>query len=234
MAAYCVIVSTGTLLAVLGLGGAAIAGPVLFYLISSVLTTAAFFMLAEMIERSRAFGANVLAVSFDTFGIEDPFDPRMPDEVVGMVIPAAMAFLGLGFISCALLISGLPPLSGFIAKFSILATALALTSNSSIGMMGVYLLLIAILGSGLVGAVALSRMGMRIFWSSDRRIVPRLRLSEAGPVAFLIGACLALTIAAGPVAGYLDATGQSLAAPQIYIDAVLSAKEAPFSAGIQR
>jgi multicomponent K+:H+ antiporter subunit D len=234
MAAYCVIVSTGTLLAVLGLGGAAIAGPVLFYLISSVLTTAAFFMLAEMIERSRAFGANVLAVSFDTFGIEDPFDPRMPDEVVGTVIPAAMAFLGLGFISCALLISGLPPLSGFIAKFSILTTALALTSDSSIDMMGVYLLLIAILGSGLVGAVALSRMGMRIFWSSDRRIVPRLRLSEAGPVAFLIAACLMLTIAAGPVAQYLDATGQSLAAPKIYIDAVLSVKEAPFSAGIQR
>ena len=219
MSAYCVIVSAGTLLAALGLGGAALAGPALFYLISSVLATGAFFLLAEMIERSRAFGANVLAVSFESFGVDDPFDPERPDEVVGIVIPAAMAFLGLGFILCALLVSGLPPLSGFVAKFSILAAALAAPTT---GMWSATLLLIAILGSGLVGVMALSRMGMRIFWSSDGRIVPRLRLIEAGPVAFLILLCVALTVGAGPVAAYLDTAARSLATPQIYVDAVLA------------
>jgi len=219
MTAYCVIVSAGTLLATLGLGGATLAGPALFYLGSSVLATSAFFMLAEMIERSRAFGANVLAVSFESFAVDDPFDPERPDEVVGIVIPAAMAFLGLGFVSCALLVSGLPPLSGFVAKFSILAAALA---EPATAMWQASLLLLAILGSGLVGVVALARMGMRIFWSSDARMAPRLRLIEAGPVAFLIAICVGLTVGAGPVAAYLDAAGQSLATPQAYIDAVLT------------
>ncbi len=233
LTAYCVIVSAGTLLASVGLGGAAMAGPALFYLISSVLATGAFFMLAEMIERSRAFGANVLAVSFETFGVDDPFDPERPDEVVGTVIPAAMAFLGLGFISCALLVSGLPPLSGFVAKFSILATALA-GASGDMPLLPAIVLLAAILASGLVGLVALGRMGMRIFWSSDDRIVPRLRLLEAGPVAFLILACVALTAGAGPVAAYLDATGRALGAPQTYIEAVLAAETPASSNGAPR
>ena len=233
LTAYCVIVSAGTLLAALGLGGAAMAGPALFYLISSVLATGAFFMLAEMIERSRAFGANVLAVSFESFGVDDPFDPERPDEVVGTVIPAAMAFLGLGFISCALLVSGLPPLSGFVAKFSILSAALAGTAGD-MPLLPAIVLLAAILGSGLAGLVALSRMGMRIFWSSDDRIVPRLRLLEAGPVAFLILACVALTAGAGPVAAYLDATGRALATPQTYIEAVLAAETPASSNGAPR
>lgn len=218
MAGYCVIVSAGTLLAALGFGGATMAGPALFYLASSVPATGALFMLAEMIERSRSFGANVLAVSFDTFGVDDPLDPDLPDDVVGTVIPAAMAFLGLGFISCALLVAGVPPLSGFLAKFSMLAAALA----GSAPLPSVVVLLVAILLSGLVGVVALSRMGMRIFWGTEARMTPRLRPLEAGPVAFLVMLCVALTVGAGPVAGYLNATGQMLAAPQAYIDAVLA------------
>lgn len=226
LAAYCVIVSAGTLMATLGVGGAIMAGPALFYLISSVLATAAFFMLAEMIERSRSFGANVLAVSFETFGVDDPFDPDRPDDVIGFVIPAALAFLGLGFVSCALLITGLPPLSGFVAKFSILSTALA-TAPAEMLPAPTLLLLIAILGSGLAAVVALSRMGMRIFWSSDNRVVPRLRPIEAGPVAILLLLCVALTIAAGPVATYLNAAARSLGAPSTYIEAVLAVGAVP-------
>ena len=40
--------------------------------------------------------------------------------VVGQVIPWTMAFLGLSFIACALLIIGMPPLSGFIGKLTLL------------------------------------------------------------------------------------------------------------------
>ena len=41
----------------------------------------------------------------------------------GTAIPATMAILGITFIGCSLVISGLPPLSGFIAKFVLLTSA---------------------------------------------------------------------------------------------------------------
>src|SRR5690606_27212957 len=51
--AYSVIVSSGLLLAALGLGIEAVTPPVLFYLATSVLTTATFFLLTGMTERTR-------------------------------------------------------------------------------------------------------------------------------------------------------------------------------------
>src|SRR3546814_8645933 len=86
--------------------GVTLTGPALFYLLSSVLTTGAFFMLVELVERTRTFGANVLAVTMDMFDLDDPEAPNRSDDVVGVAIPAAMAFLGLAFVSCALLVTG--------------------------------------------------------------------------------------------------------------------------------
>ena len=57
----------------------------------------------------------------------EPPDPYSPDDEVGVALPAATAFLGLSFVCCALLVTGLPPLAGFIAKFALVAAAIAAT-----------------------------------------------------------------------------------------------------------
>jgi len=222
LAGYCVIVSAGTLLTALGMPGVTLTGPALFYLISSVLATGAFFMLIELIERTRTFGANVLAITMDVFDIEDPSSPNRSDDVVGVAIPAAMAFLGLAFVSCTLLVTGLPPLSGFVAKFSLLSAAVTAADSANVPSMDAWLLVAAVLLSGLFGLMALARTGIRVFWASDDRSTPRLRVLEAGPVAVLILLCVALAAGAGPISAYLDQAAQSLDQPTAYIDAVLS------------
>ncbi|HEY9279568.1 MAG TPA: monovalent cation/H+ antiporter subunit D [Eoetvoesiella sp.] len=218
---YCVIVSSGTLLAALGMPGVILTGPALFYLISSVLAIGAFYLLIEMIERTRSFGADVLAVSLEAFELEDPESPDRSDDVVGVAIPAAMAFLGMAFIACALLVIGLPPLSGFVAKFSLLSAALQ-TSSTDTPSVAAWILVASVLVSSLATMIALSRAGIRLFWSAEDSITPRLRVSEAAPVGILILACIALAIWAGPVASYLNDAALSLDRPQSYIDAVLT------------
>ncbi|MCP2802649.1 hypothetical protein NK936_23730, partial [Salmonella enterica subsp. enterica serovar Typhimurium] len=54
LAGFAVIVSSGTLLAVLGLARPELTAGALYYLPSSTLGVAAFFLLAELMERSRS------------------------------------------------------------------------------------------------------------------------------------------------------------------------------------
>jgi multicomponent K+:H+ antiporter subunit D len=220
-AGYCIIMSSGTLLAALGMPGVVLTGPALFYLISSVLALGALFMLLEMVERTQAFGADLLAVSLEAFDLEDPEPADRSDDVVGVAIPAAMAFLGMSFIACALLITGLPPLSGFIAKFSLLSAALQ-TSSTDTPSLAAWSLVAAVLLSGLAGIIALGRTGIRLFWSSEDTITPRLRVNEAAPVGVLILACVALAFWAGPVMHYMGQTASYLDRPASYINAVLT------------
>ena len=42
------------------------------------------------------------------------------EKEVGVAVPGTVAVLGLCFCACAILLSGLPPLSGFLAKFAML------------------------------------------------------------------------------------------------------------------
>ncbi|AWB33118.1 monovalent cation/H+ antiporter subunit D [Orrella marina] len=219
-ASYCAIMSSGTLFAALGMPGVMLTGPALFYLISSVLGLGAFFMLLEMIGRTQRFGAQVLAVSLEAFKLTDPKAADKSDDVVGVAMPAVMAFLGLSFVACALIIAGLPPLSGFVAKFTLIAAALqtdagTLRDNTWI-FMGV------VVFSGFASLIALSRTGVRLFWNSSNLIIPRLRVSEAAPVTLLIVVTIAMSVWAGPVMQYLDRTASYLDNPGAYIDAVLS------------
>lgn len=232
LVSYSVIASTGILLAALGLGIEALTAPVLFYLITSVLTTAAFFLLTGMTERMRTSSAATPVAAEPThvaeplpqpayvaFGVREP-DPYATEEG-GIAIPAAMAFLGLVFVSCVLLVTGLPPLPGFVAKFALLATAIKSASDAGVSVQA-WMLSIGVLVTGFVGVLALTRIGVNLFWTVTKRSAPRLRVLEAAPVAALVVICLALSLAASPIMGYLESTARSLHDPQTYIRTVLS------------
>jgi multicomponent K+:H+ antiporter subunit D len=137
-----------------------------------------------------------------------------------------MGVLGLTFIGCAVMISGLPPLSGFIAKFAVLTAAL----NPHAGAVPVsgWILLVVLILSGLAALIAMTRAGIRAFWAAPDRTVPRVRVIEIAPVAVLLLLCAIQTIQAGPIMRFMQATAQSLHAPQDYIRGVLgSAGERP-------
>jgi multicomponent K+:H+ antiporter subunit D len=224
LAGYNVLVSSGTLLAVIGLADMRVTGSALFYLVSSTLAISAFFLLIELAERGRRAGADILAVTLEAFG-EAEEEPLDTEEEVGFAIPATMAILGLSFVFCALLLAGLPPLSGFIAKFALLAAVLDSAGTGSIAAVSWLLLAIVIL-SGLAAVIAMTRAGIRTFWAPLGRSVPRVRLIEITPVALLLLLCLGLTVQAGPAMRYMQATAESLHAPQGYVHGVLSAPQA--------
>ncbi|HET8692902.1 MAG TPA: monovalent cation/H+ antiporter subunit D [Steroidobacteraceae bacterium] len=232
---YSVLVSTGILLSALGLRIEALTAPILFYLVVSAITTCLFFLLTGMTDRTRQADPALFASDdeepapvYAAYGIKAP-SVEGGDGDVGVAIPAVMAFLGMVFACCALLVTGLPPLPGFLAKFSLLATALAATPAGA-APKEVWLLAVAVLGSGLAGLIALSRVGMRLFWSVAARQTPRLRLLEAAPVGMLVLLAGGLALFAGPVNTYLDAAARSLHRPDAYLHAVLSLetrREAP-------
>jgi len=225
-ASYALLVSSGTLLMVIGQANTAALGPALYYLVSATLAVSAFFLLIEMIEFNRPYAANVLALTQEAFGLdEDEPAPNAPDEVIGVVIPLAMATLGGAFIACALLITGLPPLSGFLAKLGMLGAVLHAGGDPGTDVpiaTSAWVMLAVVLGCGLAGMMALARSGIRTFWTVERT-VRRLRPLEAVPMLGLLALCLLLTVAAQPATRYFEATARSLHNPAYYIDAVRAA-----------
>ena len=237
LASYSVVVSSGALLAAIGFGQPALTGGALYYLISSTLGVSALFLLIELIDRSRieawsepVLGSDeaVFAAAGDRFAEGTNLDEAQ-QAVIGRVIPAAMAFLGLGFIACTLLITGMPPLSGFVGKFLMLSAllnpvGLGAPDVPAVGAGGWTLLALLIL-SGLAGVIALSRSGVRYFWSYPQtRPTPRLRVVECLPIGVLVAVCVLLTVRADPAMRYLQAAADALHSPTDYISSVLATR----------
>ncbi len=241
LAGYAAIVSSGTLLAAMGFGQNGLTAGMLYYLPSSTLAVCALFLLSDVIDRWR-----------NSDDSADPYEPRADaapflnaelvptdgtnlddDEevLVGRAIPAAAAFVGLSFMACTLLIAGLPPLSGFVGKVTMLTALLnPLGLGSSAGLRPGWVgwtFMAVLIASGLLALIALSRAGIRHFWAAHDRPTPQLRVLEGLPIAALLAACIGLTFAAAPAMRFTQATADALHAPDTYVRAILSAKPVP-------
>ena len=225
IAAFSIIVTSGALLASFATGSIAASAAALFYLVSSTFAVSALFLMVEPVQRTRS-ERHAQRPHYDTLPDEDDNldDEQLP--LVGRAFPVSVATLGLAFMACSLLVAGLPPLSGFLAKAAIL-TAIVNDDTAATVPTSTWMLLALLLCASLFTTISLVRAGIRHFWSSGGRFAPRLKLVESGAVLVLIGACLLLTVFADPVLRYTTATATYLHAPRPYVRAVFDTPPRP-------
>lgn len=184
----------------------------LWYLIHSTLASAALFLVVDLIGNRRRDGSLWLR-------------PAPPIAQAGII--AALYF------AAAIAMAGLPPLSGFLGKLAILQAARAGENPALIWTL--------ILVTSLFAIVGLTRAGSLVFWKAHAaEAMPPDRQEPDEPphqpgfpsaglaltaVGLLIAAMVVLTVLAGPVLRYADATSRQLADPAPYIEAVLERQE---------
>ncbi len=197
-AAYLVVASVGSLLTAFALGGEQGIAAGLYYLPHSTFAAAALFLLAERIAQARGESC-------------DRFEPAPA--------MAGAPLLGGLFFVTAILLAGLPPLSGFIGKFLLLKAALAHPDWP-------WIMALVLLG-GLLGLIALARGGSLLFFNTPRAAAASPKPDVTAPLAPLLGLLLltlCLTVAAGPLHAMAIATADQLLHPSFYIHAVLGGR----------
>ncbi|WP_233867607.1 monovalent cation/H+ antiporter subunit D [Paraburkholderia adhaesiva] len=249
--AYLVLVSVGLLIAAASLQNATAWSALLYYLISTTLCSAALFLLADTLEPEAPDPAAAASEPTSHAALDDTTAPAIssgPDgetavaEVTNAVAIAAVTAVvqaasparapkpwpskaaALLYLALAVGAAGLPPLSGFLGK----AMVLAATPPAQ-----AVVLWPAVLISGLLLIVALSRTGTRIFWAvpasqafaSAAPTAPRGTPAKLAACALLLACVLAVTIGAGPLKNYLDATAAQLLDRAAYVHAILNAPE---------
>ena len=202
LAAFLVVASAATLFIALGLANAQALGAGLYYLVHSTLVGGALFLLADLVRRQRDNAGDSL---------------RKLDRMGHKSLLAAL------FVVASVSVAGLPPLSGFIGKFALLA---------SIPEAQAAWLWPIILVSSLLTLVALASAGSQLFWrdGGDQPApgrVPPLRTVEVGATGLLLALGVLLTVFAGPALRYAQDAGTQLMAPAAYIDQVRGALPQP-------
>ena len=235
-----VMVTSGTLLAAIGFNQPTVTGGALYYLLSSTMAAGAMFLLIELIARSRLLESefpnpdDADPVPFFLDEIEPPRDTNLDEQqeaLTGRVIPASTAFLGFSFLACTLLLTGTPPLSGFIGKFMMLSGLLSTEEAGSALQEPVstaaWVMLALVIMSGFAALVALSRTGIRMFWTPRDRPAAQLKVLECLPIGLLLTLCLLISFRAEPLARYLQAAASELKDPHGYVQAVQGVRPLP-------
>jgi multicomponent K+:H+ antiporter subunit D len=221
IACYSVMVSSGTVLAMVGFEDAGVTAGALYYLVSSTLGLACLFLLVELMERGRTPGDDVLAVTLEAYG--DDEEPEHAEEL-GSATPGTFAALGLAFVCCAILVAGMPPLAGFLGKFAMIGAMLGLGGGAGEGVpAGAWVTVAVLIVSGLGATISLMRSGINTFWVSLDGVIPAVRAAEIAPIVMFLALALVMTALAQPVMAFMDAAANTLYARTDYVGAVLGA-----------
>ncbi len=191
---YLVILSVGTILTAVGVGGESGVAAGLYYLVHSTFITGGLFLLADFIARKRpdahdSLGAGETALPGDTW-------------------------LALLFFVAVLTVVGLPPTSGFLGKVFILEAAM----ESGWGAVAWTI----ILGGGLLSIIAMAYAGSRLFWEADDEVVDQSVPANdriLGAV-LLVALTVGWTAWAGPAYDYMVDTARQTLDRDGYIEAM--------------
>jgi len=208
LVAFAAIASMGTLfIAISGFTPESTAAA-LFYIVHSTLAGATLFLLADLVQARRA---------------DDSLRHALP-PIAQQGLIAALFFAG------AIATAGMPPLSGFLGKLLILDAVRDLT----VAGVGMAVIWSTVLATSLITIIGLARAGSTLFWKSHASPAEAEHAAEhaaehtaehgAEPLAFvavfaLLAALAVLTIFAGPVMNYMQATASELYDRAAYINA---------------
>jgi multicomponent K+:H+ antiporter subunit D len=197
LVAWSVVVSAGTLLAALGLGTVPATAAALYYLPHSTFAAGAAFVAVEFIARRRADSSTPVAADYRIYA--------------GRPVREAPWIAALFFVT-ALVVAGMPPGSGFIAKALLLDAAAATPAHAWIWSV--------VLLSSLVVVVALARCASAVFWgpSTADAIPPAVQGTGVGgrglllAALLLLGCGLVMALFAHPSYDFLRQTAAALGA----------------------
>lgn len=204
LVAFATIASMGTLFIAIAQFTPEATAAALYYMIHSTLAGAAMFLVADLVADRRAHD-----------GLHRALPPIAQGGLIG----------GL-FLAGAIAMAGMPPLSGFVGKLLVLDA----TRGAQMG-----LIWSTVLITSLITILGFARAGSTLFWKAHAPVgvgfgeMPEHRteaLSFAMVFALLAGLA-ALTIFAGPVMDYTQATAAELFDRNAYIAANVLPKVTP-------
>ena len=184
----------------------------IWYMVHSTLASAALFLAVDLIAARRPGAGQWLRLA--------------PPIAQGGIVAAL-------FFAAAIGIAGLPPLSGFPGKLAVMQSV-----RDADGAAAIWAI---ILVSSLLAIAGLTRAGSLVFWKAHAaQDAPPLQAEPDEPphdpaptsaalaltaTAALVAGMVALTVFAGPMMRYADATARQLVDPEPYIGAVLRDQE---------
>ncbi len=168
----------------------------LYFLVQHICTKSALFMVSGVVRRQ--------AGSFDL-------------REIGGLYRGAPLLSGL-FLLAALSLAGIPPLSGFWAKYALVRAGL---EGGNYGIVIVALLV------GILTLYSMTKIWAEAFWKKHPKgkeatqLTPAAARSLFGPLVVLVALVVVLGLAAGPLYEVATQAANELLNPQLYIRAVL-------------